>query len=141
MGGGNVRFSGRENVRGNKSGGMSGGNVHADLIYCYKVVFALTDLQASDFFRESPPSRPLETHKLYKRSVGRLQLIHVFLVNVLLIVGINYSIALIIVPLQVLSAPRNLLICQDYLRCFWQRVLHVHINVCSLILSIFRGKC
>ena len=29
--------------------------IYADLIYCYKIVFVLTDLQASDFFGESPP--------------------------------------------------------------------------------------
>jgi len=39
-------------------------HIRADLIYCYKVVFGLTDLEASDFFRDGPSLHHPRAHSL-----------------------------------------------------------------------------
>jgi len=42
--------------------------LHADLFYCYKIVFGHTDLQANDFFEMAPLSTTSgHIYKLYKK--------------------------------------------------------------------------
>jgi len=42
--------------------------VHADLICCYKILFGLTDLQASEFFEKATlPITRVHSYKLYKK--------------------------------------------------------------------------
>jgi len=57
--------------------------LQADLIYCYKAVFKLTDLQASDFFKTAHLSTTWgHIYKLYKKRCYAAVQSNVLIVNI-----------------------------------------------------------
>ena len=65
--------------------------IHADLVYCYKVVFGLTDLEASDFFEMAPLSTTRgHIYRLFKKRCYAAVRSNIFLLNALLILGTTY---------------------------------------------------
>ena len=83
--------------------------LHIDLVWCYKIVFGLVDVNFDDFFALAPLSHTRgHKHKLYKRRCSTNVGTSFFLQIGLLTHGITYLITLLILthcqPSSVLSS-------------------------------------